>query len=725
MRHLLKRLRLAEIQGACPREWALDDFGDASRPRAHNDDLGGQIHRLRNGMRHKDNRFAGAVPKLKKLLIEVISDDFVQRAEWLIHEEKVRVKGQRPGDGGPLLHPSRKLPGILVFEPAEIDELQSPRDALRLFGAGIAHDFKRKTDVAADCPPRVQTRLLEHIAIGAASPREIRRNTVDGEFAVGGRLERRHAPQKRRFSAAGWPDEGHELPFCDDEVDIAQGVNGAIIRRKGEVQTGCGHDRCSRVGRQVVVGSGAHAQDASTEERGLQGTDQRNPSPPSAKIANDETKARGLGTAERRAMDQHGTQGAKHGGANLAIDGDRLWESLMEMAKIGPGVAGGNNRQTLTDEDAEARRVFQTWCEDAGCEMGLDRMGNMFATRAGTHPDALPVYLGSHLDTQPTGGKYDGVLGVLGGLELFRTLNDAGIRTRRPLVLVNFSNEEGTRFAPAMLASGVFAGIHDENWAYDREDVDGKRFGEELSRIGWRGEEVTGARQMHAFFELHIEQGPILEADAKDIGIVTHGQGLRWIEVKIIGRAAHTGSTPMPMRRNAGLGMARIVDAVDDIAQSHAPHAVGAAGHIDVAPNSRNVIPGQVTMTVDFRSPDLAVLEDMVAELARRGSEICANLDLEVRFERTGGFDPVTFDADCVATVRDAADALGYAHRDIVSGAGHDACWINRVAPTAMIMCPCIDGLSHNEAEEITKEWSTAGANVLLHAVLKAAGIMA
>ncbi|MEM1374857.1 MAG: Zn-dependent hydrolase [Pseudomonadota bacterium] len=411
-------------------------------------------------------------------------------------------------------------------------------------------------------------------------------------------------------------------------------------------------------------------------------------------------------------------------GANLSIDGERLWQSLMDMAKIGPGIAGGNNRQTLTDADAEGRKVFQAWCEGAGCEMGLDRMGNMFATRAGTDPDALPVYLGSHLDTQPTGGKYDGVLGVLGGLELFRTLNDAGIKTRRPLVLVNFSNEEGTRFAPAMLASGVFAGIHEEDWAYAREDAEGKRFGDELSRIGWRGDEVTGARKIHAFFELHIEQGPILEAEGKDIGIVTHGQGLRWIEVQISGRAAHTGSTPMPMRRNAGLGMARLVDAVESIAQAHAPDAVGAAGHIDVSPNSRNVIPGHVTMTVDFRSPDLTVLEAMVTELERWGSKICADLDLEVSFARSGGFDPVTFDPNCVAAVREAAVELGYSHRDIVSGAGHDACWINRVAPTAMIMCPCVDGLSHNEAEEITKDWSTAGANVLLHAVLNTAGIV-
>jgi N-carbamoyl-L-amino-acid hydrolase len=411
-------------------------------------------------------------------------------------------------------------------------------------------------------------------------------------------------------------------------------------------------------------------------------------------------------------------------GENLRINGARLWDSLMEMARIGPGVAGGNNRQTLTDEDGEGRALFRKWCEEAGCEMGLDQMGNMFALRPGTDPDALPVYVGSHLDTQPTGGKYDGVLGVLGGLELIRTLNDLGIKTRHPIVVTNWTNEEGTRFAPAMLASGVFAGMHTQDWAYGRVDAEGKRFGDELERIGWKGEEEVGARKMHAFFELHIEQGPILEAEGKDIGVVTHGQGLSWIEVTILGRDAHTGSTPMPMRRNAGLGMARVLELVEEIALSHAPHAVGAAGHIDVYPNSRNVIPGKVVFTVDFRSPEPAVIMDMEERLKAGAREICDNMGLEVEFEKVGGFDPVEFDAGCVAAVRGAAERLGYSHRDIISGAGHDACWINRVAPTAMVMCPCVDGLSHNEAEEITPEWAAAGADVLLHAVLEPAEIV-
>jgi beta-ureidopropionase / N-carbamoyl-L-amino-acid hydrolase len=410
--------------------------------------------------------------------------------------------------------------------------------------------------------------------------------------------------------------------------------------------------------------------------------------------------------------------------ANLKINPDRLWDSLMAMAQIGPGVAGGNNRQTLTDADAEGRALFQRWCEDAGCTMGLDQMGNMFARREGTDADALPVYVGSHLDTQPTGGKYDGVLGVLAGLELLRTLNDLGIRTKHPIVVTNFTNEEGTRFAPAMLSSGVFAGIHTQDWAYAKTDAEGKSFGDELARIGWRGDEEVGARKMHAFFELHIEQGPILEAEGRDIGVVTHGQGLSWTQVTVTGKDSHTGSTPMPMRKNAGLGMARILEKVDEIAWSHAPHAVGAAGHIDVFPNSRNVIPGKVVFTVDFRSPDLAVIEDMEARLRTEAQAIADEMGLGIEFEKVGGFDPVAFDDGCVTAVRNAAERLGYSHMNLISGAGHDACWINRVAPTAMVMCPCVDGLSHNEAEEITKEWAMAGADVLMHAVVETAGIV-
>ena len=410
-----------------------------------------------------------------------------------------------------------------------------------------------------------------------------------------------------------------------------------------------------------------------------------------------------------------------NGVKNFRIDPDRLWDSLMEMAKIGPGVAGGNNRQTLTDEDAEGRALFETWCKDAGMTMGVDKIGNMFATRQGTDPTALPVYVGSHLDTQPTGGKYDGVLGVLGGLEIIRTLNDLDIKTKHPITVVNWTNEEGTRFAPAMLASGVFAGKHKLNWAYDRVDSEGKSFGDELNRIGWVGEEEVGSRDMHAMFELHIEQGPILEAEKKDIGVVTHGQGLRWIECKITGKESHTGSTPMSMRKNAGRGLALITELVHEIAMANQPNAVGAIGHIDVYPNSRNIIPGQVVCTVDMRTHLLDKLNGMVSEFQERAPKICKDIEVDFECSIVGQFDPPAFDENCVNAVRSAAQELGYSYMDIVSGAGHDACWINDIAPTAMIMCPCVDGLSHNEAEEISKEWAQAGTDVLLHAVLNTA----
>ena len=410
-------------------------------------------------------------------------------------------------------------------------------------------------------------------------------------------------------------------------------------------------------------------------------------------------------------------------GENLRINSARLWDTLMEMAKIGPGIAGGNNRQTLTDADSEGRHLFRRWCEAAGLTMGVDTMGNMFARREGTDPDALPVYMGSHLDTQPTGGKYDGVLGVLGGLEVMRTLNDLGIRTRHPIVVTNWTNEEGTRYAPAMLASGVFAGIHTQDFAYDRTDAEGKKFGDELKRIGWVGDEPVGARKMHAMFELHIEQGPILEIEGKDIGVVTHGQGLWWLQVTLTGKEAHTGSTPMNMRVNAGLGMARIIELVHKIAMEAQPDAVGAVGQANVYPNSRNVIPGKAVFTVDFRSPDRAKLDAMRARLEAEAPGIAKELGLGIAIEPVGHFDPVTFDPELVKTVRAAAEKLGYSHLNIVSGAGHDACWINRVAPTVMVMCPCVDGLSHNEAEEISPDWAAKGTDVLFHAVLATAGV--
>jgi N-carbamoyl-L-amino-acid hydrolase len=411
-------------------------------------------------------------------------------------------------------------------------------------------------------------------------------------------------------------------------------------------------------------------------------------------------------------------------GENQRIDGGRLWDSLMEMAKIGPGIAGGNNRQTLTDADAQGRALFQSWCEAAGLTMGVDAMGTMFATRPGEDPDALPVYMGSHLDTQPTGGKFDGVLGVLGALEAVRSMNDLRIRTKHPIVVVNWTNEEGARFAPAMLASGAFAGVHTLDYAYGRTDLEGRTFGAELERIGWKGTEEVGARKMHAYFELHIEQGPILEAEGREIGVVTHCQGLWWLEFTLTGKEAHTGSTPMELRMNAGLAMARIFEMVQAVALSEQPGAVGGVGQVTFAPNSRNVLPGKVVFTVDIRTPELAKLDRMRARIETEAAAICDALGVGCAVEAVGHFDPVTFAPELVARVRGAAERLGYSHRDIISGAGHDACWAARVAPATMVMCPCVDGLSHNEAEEITPDWAEKGANVLFHAVLETAGIV-
>ncbi|MCX2698691.1 Zn-dependent hydrolase [Ochrobactrum chromiisoli] len=409
--------------------------------------------------------------------------------------------------------------------------------------------------------------------------------------------------------------------------------------------------------------------------------------------------------------------------SDLRIDSNRLWADLAAMAEIGPGTCGGNNRQTLTDADRDGRLLFQSWCEAAGCIMSIDSMGNMFARRAGTDPDAMAVMLGSHLDTQPTGGRYDGVLGVLAGLEVVRTLNDRGIQTKRPIEVVNWTNEEGARFAPPMLASGVFAGVYDQEWAYARTDAEGLCLGDELERIGFKGPGPRVASIPYAYLELHIEQGPILEDEGIDIGVVTHGQGLKWLRVTLIGQEAHAGSTPMTRRVNAALGVARITELVERIALDHAPNGVGTVGQMNVHPNSPNIVPGKATLTVDFRHPQKEMLINMEARFQAGVAIIAEDIGLEVAIEDVGGFDPVAFDTNLLTQVREAAEALGLSHRDIVSGAGHDACWINRVAPTAMIFCPCIDGLSHNEKEEISPEWAAAGTNVLLHTALEAAGI--
>jgi N-carbamoyl-L-amino-acid hydrolase len=411
-------------------------------------------------------------------------------------------------------------------------------------------------------------------------------------------------------------------------------------------------------------------------------------------------------------------------GSNLKINGERLWDSLMEMAKIGPGVKGGNRRLTLTDVDREGRDLFKSWAEKAGCKVFVDTMGNMFCRREGTDPLLPPVMVGSHLDTQPTGGKFDGVLGVLSGLELVRTLNDLGIKTKHPIEVVNWTNEEGSRYAPAMIASGVFAGVYDQDYAYKLKDAEGKELGEELKRIGYVGGEPVGKRPLKAFFEYHIEQGPILELEGIDIGVVTHGQGQRWYDVKLTGFESHAGSTPMARRRDALVGAARLVLAVNEIALSHAPLAVGTVGVLKPYPGSRNVIPGAVEMTVDFRHPTDEVLTDAKVRLSAAIDQICADLKLTAEVQEVFYYAPVEFDKDCVAAVRRAAERLGLSHRDIVSGAGHDACYIARVAPTSMIFCPCVDGISHNEEEDISPQWAEAGANVLFHAVVETAEIV-
>ena len=409
---------------------------------------------------------------------------------------------------------------------------------------------------------------------------------------------------------------------------------------------------------------------------------------------------------------------------NLMINADRLWASLMELAKIGPGVAGGNNRQTLTDEDGEARDLLKSWCDQAGLTTTTDAMGSMFAERAGEDPDALPILIGSHLDTQPTGGKYDGTLGVLAGLEVIRTLNDLNIKTKHPIQLVNWTNEEGCRFSPSMLASGVFAGVYEQSWAYDRTDDKGLKFGDELQRIGWLGDQSVGHIKPHAYFELHIEQGPILEQNQKLIGVVTGGQGVAWTRIKLTGKESHTGSTPMEMRRDAGLGAAKIAILINEIACKYKPHAVGTVGYFDIQPNSINIIPGTATVKVDLRSADATILNAMKEQLDDGVRRIAKDLGLAVSFEKLSDSSPVTFDQECVATVRRAANGLKYPHMDLISGAGHDAFWINEVAPSAMIMCPCKDGLSHNEAENITPEWAGAGANVLCRVAIDTAKIV-
>ena len=406
----------------------------------------------------------------------------------------------------------------------------------------------------------------------------------------------------------------------------------------------------------------------------------------------------------------------------VRTNGRRLWDSLMEMAQIGATPKGGVCRLALTDLDRQGRDLFVRWAKEAGCTISIDRMGNVFARRAGSDDSLAPVITGSHADSQPTGGKFDGIYGVLGGLEVIRTLNDHGIVTRRPVEVVIWTNEEGSRFAPAMVSSGVFAGVFSLEYGLSRADVDGKTMGEELARIGYAGDLPVGGRPIHAAFELHIEQGPILEAEGVTIGVVHAAQGQRWYEVVYTGQESHAGPTPMPRRRDALLAASKVIQRVNAIGHKYAPYACATVGMLQVHPNSRNVIPGRVFFTVDLRHPEDAVLAQMDADLRAVIAEAAEESAVEVsKLEQIFYYAPVPFDADCVASVRAGAQKFGYSHRDIVSGAGHDACYLAQVAPTSMVFVPCIGGISHNEIEDATPEWIEAGANVLLHAMLERA----
>jgi N-carbamoyl-L-amino-acid hydrolase len=404
---------------------------------------------------------------------------------------------------------------------------------------------------------------------------------------------------------------------------------------------------------------------------------------------------------------------------NLQINSQRLWETLMETAKIGATSKGGICRLTLTDLDRQVRDWFKARCEALGCTVMVDEVGNMFARRAGKNDKLAPIAMGSHLDTQPTGGKFDGVLGVLGALEAMRTLHETGYETNAPIEIVNWTNEEGSRYAPAMLASGVFAGAFTPEFAYSRTDRDGKAFGDELARIGYKGGEKAGAHKFAAMFELHIEQGPILEAENRMIGIVQGVQGMRWYEVTVTGAEAHTGATPMRLRKNALLGAARMIERIDAIALEHTPNAVGAVGLIENRPNSRNVVPGEVFFTVDFRHPDDNVLDVMEAKLRASLTDILQPLKLSYKETRIWDSPAVKFAPELIKCVRIGTQKAGFTSRDIISGAGHDAAYIARVAPTTMIFVPCLGGVSHNEAESSTLEECAAGAQVLLNAVLE------
>jgi N-carbamoyl-L-amino-acid hydrolase len=409
--------------------------------------------------------------------------------------------------------------------------------------------------------------------------------------------------------------------------------------------------------------------------------------------------------------------------SNLQIDSARLWDTIHETAKFGATSKGGVRRLTLGPEDKQVRDWFREACETAGLEVHIDALGSMFGLRRGRDMTKPPVGLGSHLDTQPTGGKYDGVLGTLAALEVVRTLNDAGIETETPLCICNWTNEEGSRFAPATMASAAYAGEYTTDNILARKDATGVTVGEALDGIGYRGSEAVGARKFGAFVELHIEQGPLLEAEHKTIGVVDRGQGIIWYDGKITGFESHAGTTPMPLRRDALAAMSEIVLAVERIAKAHGPNAVGTVGEAVIAAPSRNVIPGEIAFTTDIRSPNSETLEAIDRELREAIAGIATRRRVEIAFEAIWRKPPTIFNPKLVDAVENSTKALGYSHRRITSGAGHDACNLATVVPAAMIFVPCKDGVSHNELEDATQADCTAGANVLMHTVLALAGV--
>ena len=403
----------------------------------------------------------------------------------------------------------------------------------------------------------------------------------------------------------------------------------------------------------------------------------------------------------------------------LQIDDDRLWDTMMASARIGPGRDQGLRRLALDASDKEMRDLFVAWCRDTGAEVTVDRMGNIFARRAGSENDAAPVLVGSHLDTQYTGGKFDGILGVLAGLEILRTLDDHGMETRRPVEVVNWSNEEGARFNPPMLASAVFAGLRDLEWAYARTDNDGVTYGNALAEIGYVGGAEMGGRDIDAYFELHIEQGPILEAEGIAVGVVTHGYATRGMRLRITGETAHSGPTPMDQRRNALVGAAYLIAAVNDIGWKHHPEGgKSTASQIEIWPNAVGILPEFAQVSIDFRHPEVGGAERMLADVEAAIDDCASRGNVDIEIVDRWRFGDERFDPDCVQLVRNAADDLGVRHMDMQSQAGHDAYNMTHVCPTALIFCPCERGITHNEAENVAKEDAVPSVNVLLHAVL-------